>query len=469
MVSELYQKDVFQLGKLIDSGATSPTEIVQSFLSQIDKHNERLNAFVTVLRETAISAADKATAEISRGQKRGLLHGIPIAHKDLYSTEGILTTAGSEVLAKNIPESNATVVDKLDEAGMIMLGKLNTHEFAYGPTGEFSKFGATRNPWDVTRITGGSSSGSAGAVAAGLVPIATGSDTGGSIRMPAACCGLTGIKPTYGRVSRHGITPLCWSMDHSGPLARSAVDCALFLQACSGYDKNDRATSTRPVPDFMKNIGSSLKGIKIGIPRRYFFDSTQDTIVSFVEDVLKFFETEGAILVEVDIENIEHAATAALAIYLSEATAYHEDNLKECSELYTDSVRGFLELGNHILAKDYLAAQRYRTLLGQSMATTLTSVDIIATPGLTVTAPKLGETAIEINGVETDVFSTMLHNTEPFDLTGLPAIVFPCGFDNNNLPASIQLIGKPFDESLILNAANIYQQNFDWHLLRPTI
>ncbi len=467
-MNDFFSLSLSDLSKMINQKKISPLEITLNYIEKIKKDNQKLNAFVFLNEENAINSAEKATNEISSGYLKGPLHGLPVAHKDLYMTKNIKTTAGSKILENNYPTFNSTVVNKLDNQGMIMLGKLNTHEFAYGPTGEFSSHGASCNPWDLERITGGSSGGSAAAVSARLTPIASGSDTGGSIRMPAACCGVTGLKPTYGRISRHGVIPLCWTMDHTGPIAQSALDCAMFLQACAGYDKLDKTSSKKPVPNYLDRINDNIEGLKIGIPSNYFFENTQNDIVKKVEEVLDLFKSKGAILKSVEIDQIEYSASAALAIYLSEATSYHDDNIRKNPELYTDSVRTFLKLGDHILAKDYLAAQRYRTLIGENLKKIFLDVDILVTPGITITAPKIGQSDIEINGENTDVFSTLLHNTEPFDLSGLPAIVFPCGFDKNNLPVSIQLIGKPFDESRILSIANYFQKETDWHKIIPT-
>ncbi len=279
---------------------------------------------------------------------------MPIGHKDLYATAGIRTTGGSKVLVDWLPEEDATVVHHLAGAGMVMLGKLNTHEFAFGPTGEHSCFGPSRNPWDTSRISGGS----AAAVAGSLLPVASGSDTGGSIRMPAACCGLTGLKPTYGRVSRAGILPLCWSMDHAGLLSRSTEDAALILDAIAGPDPRDAASADRPVPAYH----ASLAGVKIDLPRAVFYERVQEGMVAVVEEALAVLKDLGAELVEVEILFIAHSQAAALAIYLAEATAYHDDTLVDRADLYTEQVRVLLELGDQLLAKDYLHAQRFRAL-----------------------------------------------------------------------------------------------------------
>ncbi len=461
--------DVAELGAQIAARKVSPVEVAQAFLSRIGAVNDRLNAFVTLTEDAALAAARAAEAEIAAGRHRGPLHGIPLGHKDLYATAGVRTTAGSRVLADNVPAEDATVVAQLAAAGMVCLGKLNTHEFAYGPTNEHSMFGPSRNPWDTDRITGGSSGGSGAAVAAGLAPIASGSDTGGSIRMPAAACGVTGLKPTYGRASRAGIFPLCWTMDHPGPLSRSAWDAALFMTAIAGPDPRDAATADRPGEDYAAALTGRVRGLRIGIPRRYFYDRSQVEVTDLVEAALRDLEKLGAELVEVNLPHIDHAAAAAMAIYVAEATAYHDDTLDENAGLYTEQVRTFLELGDQLLAKDYLHAQRYRTLLGREMAAALAEVDVLATPGIPMTATPIGQEAVSIRGAEDGVFGAILRNTEPFDLTGLPALVMPCGFAPDGLPVSLQIAGRAFDEAAILNVGHAFQQATDWHRRRPAL
>ncbi|MEO1194357.1 MAG: amidase [Pseudomonadota bacterium] len=467
-MSAITDLDLAELSAAVATKQLSPVEITRAFLQRIEALNPRLNAFITVAAEQALDQARAQEAEMQAGRLRGPLQGLPIGHKDLYATKDLPTTGGSRILEGQVPEQNATVVERLLEAGMITLGKLNTHEFAYGPTGVHSAAGPSRNPWDLERITAGSSGGSGGAVAAGLVPVASGSDTGGSIRMPAACCGVTGLKPTYGRVSRAGILPLCWTMDHAGPLACSARDAALILQATAGHDPRDAASAVKPVPDYLAALTGSLAGLKIGVPRRYFFDQAQEAVVRRVEEALAVLADQGAQLVEVEIPYIEHAQLAALPIYLAEATAFHEDWLGDKADLYTDQVRSFLELGEHLLAKDYLHAQRYRTLLGQSMAAVFTEVDLLATPGLAITATPLAEEMVSIRGQEVPVFGALLRNTEPFDQTGLPALVVPCGFAEG-LPVSLQLAGRAFDEETVLRAGDAYQRVTDWHQQRPKL
>jgi len=466
-MSELTSLGAAAIGAGIQAGEFSPTEVTQAFLDRIARINERLNAFVTLTADAALDAAKRREAELTSGQSRGLLHGVPIGHKDLYYTKGVRTTAGSAVHADFVPDFDATVVQRLDEAGTIMLGKLNTHEFAYGPTNDASYFGPCRNPWDPDYFSGGSSGGSGSAVAARLLPAATGSDTGGSIRMPAACCGVTGLKPTYGRVSRHGIFPLCWTMDHAGPLARSVEDCALLLESMAGADPADAACSTRVVEPYHANLDRDLAGVRIGIPRRFFFDRAQADVDAAVTNALAELESLGAVLVDVDIPYIEHAASAAMAIYLAEAVAYHDDQLDDDPSLYTEQVRSFIELGNQVLAKDYLHAQRYRTLLGQSLSEVMRDIDVLATPGTPITAAPIGVAEVDVRGEADGVFGALLRNTEPFDLTGVPALVMPCGFAANGMPVSLQLVTRAFDELTALQVGHRFQQATDWHLREP--
>ncbi len=468
-MTDLTALTVAELGAAIAAKTVSPVEVTQAYLARIARLNGAINAFVTLDAEGALAAAKAAETEIMHGQWRGPLHGIPIAHKDLYETRGMRTTAGSRVLEHHVPDSDATVVRRLAEAGMVLLGKTNTHEFAYGPTNEVSMFGPVANPWDTTRISGGSSGGSAAAIAAAMTPLASGSDTGGSIRIPAACCGVTGLKPTYGRVSRAGIFPLCWTMDHAGPLARTARDAALFLQAAAGPDERDSACAHAPVADYLAALTGDVRGLRIGVPRRYFYDRAQESVTDLVEAALAVLQAQGAELVEIDIPHIDAAAAAALAIYLGEATAYHDDTLDDRAHLYSEQVRTFLELGDQLLAKDYIHAQRYRRLLGDALAKIFRQVDVLATPAIAMTATPIGSTAVTIRGAEDSVFSAILRNTEPFNLVGLPALVLPCGFDAQGLPAGLQLIGQAFGEAEILRAGDAYQRATDWHARRPLL
>lgn len=463
---DLWQLDLSGLSTGVAERSFSPTEIVGSFLERIGHHNDALNAYITVTAMDALAQAHLAEQEIDRELRPTALYGLPIGHKDVFKTKDIKTTAGSKVFAEWKPNENAAVVSRLETAGMICLGKLNTHEFAYGPTNENSVAGPTHNPWDLARTTGGSSGGSAAAVAGGLAPAATGSDSGGSVRIPAACCGVTGLKPTYGRVSRANMVPFSWSVDHPGVITRSVKDAALLLETIAGCDEDDASSADLTVPKYSRELVSRVKGVKIGLPRRMFFDQAQCSVVDVVEAALLKFVDLGAELVDIDIPGVEHCATASLPINLAEATAYHGDMIEEKRHLYSEKVHCYLELGNRVLAKDYLLAQRYRTYLGQCMSEVLSNVDVLMTPTIPLVAPLLGVEDYSNNGLKEPVWGALLRNTEPFNLTGLPAVAIPCGLVDG-LPVSLQIIGRAFDEQSILNLGFSFQENTDWHVRWP--
>jgi aspartyl-tRNA(Asn)/glutamyl-tRNA(Gln) amidotransferase subunit A len=467
-MAEVAMLDAVALSEEIQARRLSPVALAEQLFDRIDRLNPQLNAFVTLSKESALAEARQVEADLKAGRSRGPLHGVPIGHKDLYATKGLRTTGASKQLADWVPAEDATSVAKLRAAGTVLLGKLNTHEFAYGPTNELSSFGPSRNPWDTERITGGSSGGSGAALAAGLVPLATGSDTGGSIRIPAACCGISGLKPTYGLVSRSGVLPLCWSLDHAGPMARSARDCALMLDAMAGHDPRDDASAMREKTDHLAALTGEVGGLRIGIPRGYFFAPADPAVVAAVEAALRQLEKRGAKLVPLEIDDIAHAAAAAFVIYLSEATSWHEDTLDRTPELYDPAVRSFLELGDQVLAKDYLLAQRYRSHLGRSVARCFEQADILAMPTLPVTATPFGTTSVDLGGTGASLFGALLRNCEPFNLTGLPALSVPCGFAEG-LPVGLQLVGPAFADALVLNAGHAHQQATDWHRQKPPV
>ncbi len=468
-MTDLSQLSIAELSDRIRNGDISPVEVTQACLDRIASTNDKVNAVVTLQRDVALAEARACEADIAKGDYRGPLHGIPIAHKDLYWTKGLRSTAGSRLKENFVPEEDATVVARYRAAGTVLLGKLNTQEFAYGPTNEHSIFGPARNPWNLACYAGGSSGGSGAAVALGMCAGATGSDTGGSIRIPSACCGITGIKPTYGRVSRKGIFPLCWTMDHPGPMTRSVRDVAMMLQPIAGRDPNDPATPDREVPDYVAALDGAIDGLRVGVPSGYFYDRADSEVERTVRGALSVLADLGARVDEVEIPHIEHAACAAAIIYYAEATAYHDDDIAPHGELYTDRVRAFLEFGNYILAKDYLHAQRFRTLLGRAVADVLKRVDILVTPTLPITATPIGQKTVMIRDDEQPVYLALLRNTEPFNLTGLPALTLPCGFSTKGMPISMQFVGRPFDEATVLRLGHAYQEVTDWHELRPVV
>jgi aspartyl-tRNA(Asn)/glutamyl-tRNA(Gln) amidotransferase subunit A len=460
---------VTELGRLLRDRKISPLHATKHYLDRIAKLNPLVNAYVTVTADLALEEAHRATKEINDGNYRGPLHGIPIAHKDLYCTAGVKTTCCSKVLEDFVPSADATVVRQWRDAGTIMLGKLNTNEFAYGARNVSSLFGPARNPWKRDFIAGGSSGGSGAAVALGLCAAATGSDSGGSIRMPASLCGIAGMKPTFGVGSRKGIFPLMWTADHPGPMARSVLDTALLLQPMAAFDKDDRSTANKRYRNFATGIDRGIAGLRIGVPRRYFFDASDVETEQVVNDSLEILRSLGAIVMDVEIPYIEFAPAASAVLHLSEAAAYHDDVFSSTPELYTDETRLNLELGNYILAKDYLHAQRYRALLGRSMVDVFRHVDILATPTTTIAAVPLTEASVAIRGEIKSVHLSLLHNTEPCNMAGLPALSVPCGFNSNGVPIGLQLIGRPFDEAGVLRAGHAYEQATKWHLQRPPI
>jgi len=468
-MSEITELSIAQQAAAIKARKISPVELTKAYLARIDAYNDKVNAFVTLTPEVALKQAKAAEAAIVRGHWQGPLHGIPIGHKDLYSTKGVRTTGGSRLHKRHVPKQDATVVARYKAAGTVQLGKLNTHEFAYGPTNAASCFGPSRNPWDLSRFTGGSSGGSSAAVALDLCAGATGSDTGGSIRIPSSACGITGIKPTYGRASRAGIFPLCWSMDHPGPMAHSVEDCAILLQPIVGQDPRDPTTVDRPIEDYRAALKGNIKGLKIGLPKRYFYSRALPAVEKAVLQAVDVLKSLGATVRVVDIPHIDYAAAAALTMYLCEASAYHDDVIGTKGDAFTEQVRLFVELGDYVLAKDYLHAQRFRSLLGQEIANVLETVDVLATPTLPITAQKLGQETINIRGKPDGVFGALIRNTEPFNLTGLPALSVPCGFDGDGMPIGLSIAGRPFDEARILKVGHAYQRETDWHRRRPTL
>ena len=461
--NELCFLTIHQASRLIQSRELSPLELTSAFLERIEAVDGRLKSYVTLLAESALANARTAEAEVVRGEYRGPLHGIPIALKDLYDTKGVRTTAQSKVLETRVPGEDATTTRKLREAGAVLLGKLAMHEFALGGP-QTSLFDQARNPWSLEHITGGSSSGSGAAVAAGLCMGSLGSDTGGSIRGPASLCGIVGLKPTYGRVSRYGVVPLSWSLDHCGPMTWTVEDSALMLQAIAGPDPRDPTASHAPVPDYSASLGDGIRGLTVGVPRDYFFnpDVLEPETASVVDKALADLEGLGARILEVNVPSLEYAAIANTVIMLGEAFAYHRSNLQSQPQNFGDIVRLRFYMGGLFTAADYVQAQRARSRVKREFAETLQQVDVIAVP--TSARPAATFAAF-------DPFSTMLPPsfTAPFNETGMPAISIPCGFNQAGLPIGLQIAGKPFDESAVLGVAYAYQQHAKWYETRPSV
>jgi aspartyl-tRNA(Asn)/glutamyl-tRNA(Gln) amidotransferase subunit A len=442
----------------------SPRELTEAALKRIEAIDGKLHCFITLTADRALHQAKQAELELGSGKDRGPLHGIPIALKDLYMTQGIRTTCHSAVLKNWVPDNDATAATKLREAGAILLGKVGLHEFAFGGPSVDAPFPAVRNPWNTAHIPGGSSSGSGAALAAGLCYGSLGSDTGGSIRTPSSHCGVVGIKPTYGRVSRYGVIPLSWSLDHAGPMARSVEDCAILLQAIAGYDAKDPASAKAAVPDFSSSLRQGIKGMRIGVPRADWFNENLGTDAeteALFNQALKTLEELGAVIIEIDGKPFSTARKANQTILVCEAYAYHEKRLREARKFGSSVRRRMLE-GAFLSAADYVTAQRARSVLNGQIRQNFSRVDVFATPS----APR-----------PPDAFATMDPNeqnlrpsfTNPFNLTGLPAISVPCGFTDGKLPVGLQIAAPSFEEVLLFRVAHTYEQATEWHKRRPVL
>ncbi|HTO13639.1 MAG TPA: amidase [Candidatus Binatia bacterium] len=458
MSAEVAYATIRELGAHYRSRRLSPVEVTRALLARIEKLDGGLHAFVTLTPERALADARAAEEALGRGDARPLL-GIPIAHKDIYLTRGIRTTGGSALLADWMPDQDATCVRRWQEAGTVLLGKLITHEFAMGLQFPGHRFAAARNPWNPAHIPGGSSSGSGAALAAGLVHGATGSDTGGSIRGPAAFCGIVGLKPTYGRSSRAGVLSLSWTLDHTGPMARTVEDCALLLQPLAGHDPADPASSRAPVDDYVAGLGRDVRGVRIGVPRNYFFEGIDPEVERAFEAALAALRALGAEVRDVRIPSLA-ATHSFLLILLAEAYAYHERDLREHPELYGDVLRERFQAGALVTGAEYMQAQRIRSEICAEVAAVLRDVDVLATP----TAPK---PATPFALAHDPDFGFPRSNMPPFNITGSPALALPCGFSSTGLPLSLQLAGRPFEEALILRVGHAYEQATEWHTRRP--
>ena len=452
---------IAELGARFRRKEVSPVEVATALLARIDRLQPKLHCFVTLTRDRALAEARAAEATLQRGEAASPLLGIPIGYKDIYCTRGVLTTAGSALLADWVPDADATCVTKLQQAGCVMMGKLITHEFAMGIQFPGHRYPAATNPWNVDHMPGGSSSGSGAGLAAGLFVGATGSDTGGSIRGPAAFCGIAGIKPTYGRVSRAGVVTLSWSLDHTGPMARTVEDCALMLQVLAGHDPADPASSRRPVDDYVTPLGQGIRGLRVGVPRAYFFDGIDPEVGAAFEQSMRTLERLGATVGEVEIPGI-HTAWAFMAILLSEAFAYHERDLRERPQLYGEVLRERFQAGALITGGEYVQAQRLRSRLRAEMNEVLKTVDVLATP--TMTGP-----ATPFAKVYDPGFGFPKSNMAPFNFTGLPALALPCGFSTSGLPLSLQIAGRAFEEATVLRVGHAYEQATEWHTRRPPV
>lgn len=454
---ELWRQTIPSLAKRIRAGRLSPVALAEQSLDRIARLDGDLKSFIHVSASVREQAA-VAEAEIRDGRWRGPLHGIPIAIKDNYLTSDMPTTAGTTAAGIEFPLRDSACAARLRAAGAVLIGKTRTHEFAWGNVTP-----PTRNPWDLSRVPSGSSGGSGAAVAAGLVPAGMGSDTGGSIRMPASVCGTVGLKPTFGRVSREGIVPHSWSLDHPGPLTRSVADTAAVMQALAGYDPRDPACQDRPVPRYGAALGRSVAGLRVGICRNHFFEGNDADVEAAVERAIDDLAAAGASVHEFRIPRLEYGLAAIFAIELASSTAYHDSSLRAGRVPgYTPDVRTLVEMGRFVTAPDYLKAEQLRSLLMQDFAQAFQSVDVIVGPTMPITAWKSGQWTVPVKGREESVLSASWRFTFPYNMTGLPAISVPCGFDRQGLPIGLQIAGRPFDELSVLRVADAYERSHEW-------
>ncbi|HJU12764.1 MAG TPA: amidase [Candidatus Binataceae bacterium] len=473
--SELLSFDVTALSEQVRSKRISPVEITDAYLNRIEETDSRLRAYITVTAEHARTSAKTAENEIAGGKWRGPFHGIPVALKDLCYTKGILTTGGSKIFANLVPDFDCTVWARLQAAGAVLLGKLNLHEFAAGATTTNPHFGACRNPYALDRIPGGSSGGSAAAIVAHSAAATIGTDTGGSIRIPAAFCGCVGMKQTWSRVSRYGVMPLADSLDHAGPITRTVRDAALMLQKIAGHDPNDPTSSREEVPDFSNAIARSLKGARIGVIRELMEGLSNDVASCFQVAMTKFRES-GASVDEVSIPSINQAPAIATSITFAEAAEFHENWIRSRPQDYGFDVRRTLEAGMLTPAMYYVRAQRARAvILAEALAALENRIALVA-PTASIAAPRIAaiqpETALSGRantlGIErklpttpterVDLVSAVLRFTAPFNITGQPALALPIGLSPDGLPLSMQIIGRPFDEATVFQVASAYEQ-----------
>jgi aspartyl-tRNA(Asn)/glutamyl-tRNA(Gln) amidotransferase subunit A len=459
-----------ELAALIRRKQLSPVELMQAYLARCRELEPTLNSFITLLSEQALEQARQAEKEIQAGRWRGPLHGLPFTVKDLFAARGVRNTLGLKAFDGIAAAEDSTLVARLKQAGAILIGKANLNPLAYGAIakeGDFD-YGHMHNPWDPACVSGGSSGGSGSATAAGECAFALGSDTGGSVRIPSCLCGIVGLKPTYGRLSRRGLSTLSWSLDHPGPMTRSVEDCALVMNAIAGFDPQDPSSAREPVPDYTKALGQGAKGLRIGVPREFFEVPVDPQVREIVEKAIRKLEELGASVGEVSWPLYHYYESISSPILLSEgAAAYRELVTEKGARLY-EPLRLRLETGLFISAADYLQAQQARLRFNQESRALMRRVDLLAGPTTPITATKIGVTDVEIGGKTVGVIAAHTQYLSSFNLNGLPALTLPCGFAGG-LPVGLQLAGRAFEEGTLLRVARAYEQATDWHRRKPPL
>jgi aspartyl-tRNA(Asn)/glutamyl-tRNA(Gln) amidotransferase subunit A len=464
--SELAFLSIEDAARLLRRKEISPLDLVDASLTRLERYNPSVNAFLTVVAERARQQARRAEREIFRNGLKSLLHGIPISLKDNFLTRGIRTTGGSKILENFVPDHDSEVAARLDRSGAILLGKTNMHEFAYGITSENPHFGPTRNPWALDRISGGSSGGSAAALAAGMCFASVGTDTGGSIRVPSALCGTVGLKPTFGLVSLAGVIPLAISFDHAGPLARSAADVCILLESIAGsYPKGVRA------PDHRKLRKNRPRQFRLGWPSHYFFERVDEGVRARMDAAAKCLQTLGARIEPVSLPHLADSVEASTNIALAEATSYHQSEgyFPARAAEYSDEVRHRLELGEKVTAVDYFRALGCRRETIADFEAAFANVDAILAPASPIPAPMIGQSNVEIGGASETVRSALVRLNRPANFTGFPAMAIPCGFTHEGLPVGFQLIGPRWSEARLLAMGLAYEEATLWRKRHPEL
>ncbi|MGA9039410.1 MAG: amidase [Terriglobales bacterium] len=457
------QPSILDLSKQLQARKISPVDLTQDCLARIEKLNPVLNAFITVTADSALAQARQAEKEIQRGKWRGPLHGIPLALKDLIDTAGILTTAGSALFQDRIPSDDAEVVRGLKDAGAVLLGKQNLHEFAYGGSSVVSHYGPVRNPWNPAHIAGGSSGGSAASVAADLGYAAIGTDTAGSVREPAALCGVVGLKPTYGRVSTRGVIPLSMSLDHVGPITRTVADAAILLQTIADPTAKDEAGNTMNIPDYASSLGEKLSPLKVGVPRSFFYEDLDPEVASAVDQALSVLKTLTA-----EMREISLTVDADRRLQMAESYSVHAEFVARSPELYQPETLRRIRSGENISQSQVLESRAKLEQARREIKRAFEKVDVLVTPTTPIPAPilaKLEQQPAQLRPTEL----LLLRNTRPFNVWGIPAISIPCGFTRAGLPIGLQISASHWGEATVLQLAYAYEQATEWHKRRPGI
>ena len=464
----LWTLSLTEAAEAVKDGRATSLQLTQAALERLERIGRQLNCAIAVDGSEALSAAERLDREREQGRLRGPLHGVPLAHKDLFYRTGKVVTCGSHIRRDFVADATATVLDRLDRAGAVYAGALNLSEFAFSPTGYNKHYGSCRNPWSTEHVTGGSSSGSGAAVAARLVYGSLGTDSGGSIRHPAAMCGVVGLKPTQTRVSRHGVMPLSHSLDCAGPLARTARDCARLLSVIAGPDPHDPTTAALDVPDYESMLDGSITGLKIAVPNAYYHDHVVDEVHSILGNSLAVLKELGATIVEVSVPDIDRVNALAQLVMSVEAATVHQQWLRTRRDDYADVVRSRIEPGLLIPATRYCEALNMRArVIGTFVETCLGKADVIQLPAISIPVPSIAETTTDDPSLVSRRLATITHCTRGINYLGLPAVSVPAGFTANGLPSAFQLVGRPFDEGLLLRVADAYQRASLWHSLVP--